>query len=170
MIRRGVLRRLALAAALVGGCGPARADDPGFELRLPEVVTIELGAAGAVSVALVPGPGHRVSAEAPTRLVLEAGDGLGLPRRRYLRKDAADPAAEAPRFDVKLRAKVAGDHPLTIEARFWLCAAKTCRPVVARRTATVRVLAPPEDAGVDAPIAIEPDARPALDAGRRRSR
>ncbi len=158
--------RLALAVALVVGCGSARADLPGFELRVAEVVTIELGGAGAVSVALVPAPGYRVSAEAPARLAVEAGDGLGLPRRRYLRKDAADPAADAPRFDVRVRGKVAGDHRLVLDVRLWLCGPRMCHPVRLARTVTVHVEAPPPiDAGpIDAGVT------PPADAGARRGR
>ncbi|MBK9030675.1 MAG: hypothetical protein IPL61_04940 [Myxococcales bacterium] len=152
----------------MAACAPARADDPGFELRVVAPATIELGGAAAVSVALVPGPGRVVSTDGPVRIALDADAGLGLPRRRYLRADAADPAADAPRFDVKVRAQAAGAHALAIEARFWLCARQTCRPIVATRAVTITVATPPIDAGVDAPIDAGRDA--AVDAGRRRGR
>ncbi|MBK7071619.1 MAG: hypothetical protein IPH44_04875 [Myxococcales bacterium] len=154
----------AAALALLAACRAARADDPGFELRIVVPSEVAPGEAAAVSVTLAPAAGRTIAAEGPLRLALDADDALALPRRRYLRKDAADPAADAPRFDVKLRPKAAGDHRLTIDARFWLCAAKTCRPVTATRAVIIHAPAPPIDAGVDAAI----DAAPPVDAGRRR--
>jgi hypothetical protein len=124
----GAVKAAAAAAlALLAACRAARADDPGFELRIVVPSEVAPGEAAAVSVTLAPAAGRTIAAEGPLRLALDADDALALPRRRYLRKDAADPAADAPRFDVKLRPKAAGDHRLTIDARFWLCAAKTCR-------------------------------------------
>ena len=163
-------RRWAIALVLAAsGCAAASADDPGYELRVATPSTIELGGVGAVSVTVAPATGRTISSDAPLRLELTTtGDGLVLPRRRFLRKDAADPAADAPRFDVKVRGRAAGDHALAIEARFWLCRRKTCTPIVARRTVTLPVPAPPIDAGVDAPMDAGVDAP--LDAGRRRTR
>lgn len=158
------MKAAAAALALVAACRAARADDPGFEVRVVAPAEVGPGEAAAVSVTLAPTAGHTIAAEGPLLLALDADDALALPRRRYLRKDAADPAADAPRFDVKVRAKAAGDHRLTIDARFWLCAAKTCRPVTATRAVVIHAPAPPIDAGVDAPL----DAAPPLDAGRRR--
>lgn len=158
------MKAAAAALALVAACRAARADDPGFEVRVVAPAEVGPGEAAAVSVTLAPTAGHTIAAEGPLLLALDADDALALPRRRYLRKDAADPAADAPRFDVKVRAKAAGDHRLTIAARFWLCAAKTCRPVTATRAVVIHAPAPPIDAGVDAPL----DAAPPLDAGRRR--
>lgn len=158
------MKAAAAALALVAACRAARADDPGFEVRVVAPAEVGPGEAAAVSVTLAPTAGHTIAAEGPLLLALDADDALALPRRRYLRKDAADPAADAPRFDVKVRPKAAGDHRLTIAARFWLCAAKTCRPVTATRAVVIHAPAPPIDAGVDAPL----DAAPPLDAGRRR--
>lgn len=157
------LTALALAAT---GCAAARAEPPGLELRVAELIAIERGETAALSVTLAPGPGLTVSAQAPTRLELTVDDGVVTPRRRYDRRDAADPAADAPRFDVRLRAAAVGEHALALEARAWVCAARTCRPVVARRTVIVRVPAPPVDAGVDAPIDAPIDAPPPRRRGR----
>jgi len=163
------VRAALLVIAALAGCAAASADDPGYELRVAAPTTIELGGVGAVSVTVAPSTGRTISADAPLRLELvTTDDGLALPRRRLLRKDAADPAADAPRFDVKVRARVAGEHALAIEARFWLCRRRTCRPVVARRMVTLTVPQPIVDAGIDAPMDAGIDA--ALDAGRRRTR
>jgi hypothetical protein len=97
------------------------------------------------------------------RIAVVAPDAIGVPRRRYARKDAADPAADAPRFDVRLKAKAAGDHAVTLDVHFWLCGKRVCRPIATTRTLTVHVPSPvpPVDAAVplDAPLdAGSPDA------------
>jgi hypothetical protein len=117
---------------------PAVAAPPTIELRTPDEVNLVAGAAGAVSLTVVPPQGRTISADGPVRIAL-SGDGLTLPRRRYARRDAADPAAEAPRFDLRVRGAAAGDHALRIEVRLWLCGARLCRPVHAARTVRVRV-------------------------------
>lgn len=160
--------RLALAALAAAACGSARADDPGYELRLTGAFVIEPGASAALSVTIAPARGRSISADGPLRLeIAVAGDGVVVPRRRYLRKDAADPAADAPRFDVKLKARASGEHAVTIVARFWLCGARACRPIATRRTVTVSVPTPPIDAG---PVDATPPIDAGIDAGRRRRR
>jgi hypothetical protein len=153
-------------AAALAACTSAHADDPGYELRLTPETTIALDTTAAISVALVPSAGRTVSAAGPVRVAIEAPDAIGVPRRRFARKDAADPAADAPRFDVKLKARAAGDHTVTVDVRFWLCGRRVCRPIATTRTMVVHVPAPmlvdaavPVDAGVDAVP---------TDAGRRR--
>ncbi len=159
--------RLAIAALVaIAACAPAHAEDPAFEVRIAAEQTIELGATGAISVAIVPSPGRSISPDGPIRLAADAGEGLALPRRRFFRRDAADPAADVPRFDVRVKARAAGDHAVTLELRFWLCQVKTCRPIALRREVVVHVPAPPIDAGVDAAL----DAAVPLDAGRVRTR
>ena len=162
---------IALAAALValvaGGCARASADESEVSLRVASELTVGLGEAAALSVTVAPAAGRTVSADGPLRIGVDAGDGLGLPRRRYGRKDAADPAADAPRFDVRVKGRAAGDHLLALDVRLWLCGPKLCRPVRLERTVTIHVLAPPAvDAGpVDAgPV----DAGPTVDAGHPR--
>ena len=159
-------RAAAVALAAVAACSAVRADDATYEVRLAPEATVALGATGALSVTIVPSGSRTVSADGPVRIDVDAPEGLGLPRRRYARKDAADPAADAPRFDVKLKARAPGDYPVTLDLRFWLCGPRVCRPIATRRTVTVHVPAPapPVDAGV--PI----DAPPPVDAGPRRRR
>ena len=155
---------LALAAALAGaaGCASAAADGPEVSVRVAGELTVGVGEAAALSVTVAPAAGRTVSMDGPLRLAVDADDGLVLPRRRYARKDAADPAADAPRFDVRLKGKAAGDHALRLDLRLWLCGPSLCRPVRLARTVTIHVLAPPPiDAG---PV----DAGVPVDAGRRR--
>lgn len=156
-------RARALIVVALAACRAAHAEDPAFDVRVADETIVELGATAAVSVAIVPGPGRTISADGPVRIAAEAGDGLVLPRRRWLRRDAADPAAEAPRFDVRVKARAAGEHALALDVRFWLCQVKTCRPIAVRRDVVVRVPAPPVDAGVDAPPVVV-DAAPPVDA------
>src|SRR5262249_23492029 len=134
--RAGLLLAMVAAAAPVA----ARADDD-YELRAADA-TVEVGAAAAISLTIVPAGGRTVSHDGPLRVDLTADDGVALTRHRYAPRDAAAPAADAPRFDLKLKAVAAGDHPLAIDARFWLCGPRVCRPVRAHRAIVVHV-APP---------------------------
>jgi hypothetical protein len=134
-----VIRTLAVAALLVAA--PAAAAPPTVELRAPEAVDVGVGATAVVSLTVAPPSGRSISSDGPVVVEL-SGDGVALPRRRYGLRDAADPAAEAPRFDLRVRGETAGEHPVTIAVRLWLCGKHTCRPVRAERRVTVRVAAP----------------------------
>lgn len=134
MIRAAVIV-VGLAAASV-----ARADD-GFELRSATEVTVTPGTASTVSLTIAGTGGRTISKDGPVRIEV-ASSTLELPRTRYARRDAADPAADAPRFDLRFTAGAAGDHELAIEARFWVCGKRVCRPVQATRTVTVHATAP----------------------------
>ncbi len=162
----------ALVACAAVACRPAVADDPTYEIRVATEATIALGATGALSVTIAPSGNRTVSTAGPVRIAVAAPAGLGLPRRRYARKDAADPAADAPRFDIKLKAKDAGDHPVALELRFWLCGPRVCRPITTTRTVTVHVAppAPPADAAAPLDAALPVDAGVPVDAGRPRRR
>lgn len=167
MIRRAGALVVAVVAGLggLGSCARASADEPDVTLRVAGELTVQIGEAAALSVTVAPSSGRTVSADGPLRVAVSVdGDGVALPRRRYARKDAADPAADAPRFDVRVRGKVAGDHRMTLDVRFWLCGTKTCRPVHLTRTVAVHVEPVPAPPPIDAGI----DAAPPIDAGRRR--
>jgi len=163
MRRAAVALGLALGAGLGLGAAAlrARAAAPGWELRAADA-SVEVGARGAVSLTIAPAAGHTVSHDGPVRVDLRTDDGLGLARTRYDRRDAADPAADAPRFDLKLEGRTAGDHVLAIDAHFWLCGRKVCEPVHAHRTVVVHVTAPPPPDAAPAPDAppAPPDAAP----------
>lgn len=162
-----VAMAVAMAMALAA-CTTARAEETGFELRIASELSVEQGANANISVAIVPTAGRTISADGPVRLAITAPDGIGLPRRRYARKDAADPAADAPRFDVRVKAREPGDHAVALDIRFWLCGSRVCRPVAATRTVTVRVPAPVLIDAAPPPPPV--DAAPPVDAGRRRTR
>jgi hypothetical protein len=133
--------KLLVVLALLLVSGEARADDD-WDVRIPDEASAAVGAPAALSLTVAPAAGHTVSRDGPLRIYLEAGDGLELPRHRYRREQAADAAAEAPRFDLKYRATAAGDHVLTVEVRAWVCGRKTCKPVHTRRTVTIHAAAP----------------------------
>lgn len=142
----------ALATAATAAEAEAEAEDaPGFEIRLvPETVAAEVGSKGAVSLTIAPSPGYRIDRDGPLRIGVSVSPetGLGLPRRRYRRSEAADEQAEAPRFDLRYQADAAGDYQLAVEVRFWLCRRHTCRAIKEQRRVGVVVTAPaaPPDA------------------------
>jgi hypothetical protein len=133
--------RPALVLVVVALAGTAAADDAKYELRVPDTVEVEPGAATTVSLTIAGTGGRTISKDGPVRVEL-ASPTLTLPRTRYDRRHAADPAADTPRFDLKLTAPAAGDHELALSVRFWLCGARVCRPVRTTKTVTVRATAP----------------------------
>lgn len=131
-----------LAVAAVAGAQP-RQD---WEIRVPERVELAPGVQGALPIAIAVDRGRAVSKDAAVIVDLAPPDGVTVKRRRLGRGDAVDPEADAPRFAVPVRADTAGEHVVRVRVRFWLCAAKTCRPIDVRRTATLVVAAPSEPA------------------------
>jgi hypothetical protein len=119
---------------------PAEAQQPGWEVRVPERVELVLGEAGVLPIAIAVDRGLTVSRDAPVIVDL-AGAGLGLKKARLGRADAVDPGADAPRFAVPLRPPAAGDFPIKVRIRLWLCGGRTCRPLDVRREAKI-VVAP----------------------------
>jgi hypothetical protein len=139
-MRRGRATLCALALAALAGAAAAEPARPGYRIALPERAELAAGRSGAVSLTIAPEPGHVISRSGPLRVALTADPAaLELPRRRYQRKHAADHLAEAPRFDLAVRAVRPGGHRMTVDILFWLCRGRTCRPVRASRSVAIDV-------------------------------
>lgn len=130
--------RCAVVIAALAVATPVAAA-PTIELRAPDEVAAVAGAPVVVSLTVAPPAGRTVSSDGPVLVALTLPAGLSASRRRYARRDAADPAADAPRFDLKLRAVTPGEHAVRVTVRAWLCGPKVCRPVRAERTVVVKV-------------------------------
>jgi hypothetical protein len=146
----GSTRLLTLAAVAVLWSPAAAEGDPGWDLRVAERVEVASGQSAPLSVAIAVDRGLSVSRDAAVILDLAPDDGASVKKRRLGRSDAVDPDADAPRFVVPVRGDAPGDHPVRLHLRFWLCGARTCRPIDVRRTAVVSVAAqtPKPDAGI----------------------
>lgn len=152
------MRRVVVVASIAIGlfASPALSAPEAYELRLPERLSVVKGESGAISLTIAPGAGHSVSRDGPLRIDVSAvpASGLALAEARYTRADAADPEADAPRFEIGYTAELPGGYAVAIEMRFWICRERTCRPVRETRTVDVAVTEPappsPPDAGVPA--------------------
>jgi hypothetical protein len=138
------LGALALAAA------PAAAQQPGWEIRVPERVEVILGEPAALPIAIAVDRGLTVSRDAPVIVDL-AGTGVGLKKTRLGRADAVDPGADAPRFAVALRPGGPGDFTVKVRIRLWVCGGRACRPLDVRREVKVVAVDPPEPSRDPAP-------------------
>jgi hypothetical protein len=150
----------------LAACAPADAQrELGWDVRVAERVELATGATAPLTIALAVDRGLTVSKDAAVIIDLAPDAGLTVKKRRLGRGDAVDPEADAPRFAVNVRGDTPGDHLVRLHVRFWLCGTKTCRPIDARRIATIAVGAPAiaGDAGVDAatPGAVDAAPRPA---------
>ena len=137
--RLGRLAPAVLALAL--GAPAAAQGDPGWDVRVAERVAVAAGATAPLSIAIAVDRGLTVSKDAAVILDLAPDPGASVKKRRLGRGDAVDPDADAPRFVVPVRGDAPGDHPVRLRLRFWLCGARTCRPIDVRRTATISVAA-----------------------------
>lgn len=145
-MRAVVVAHVVAVIAVLGSV--AAAAGAAYELRVPDAVDVEPAVASTVSLTIAGTGARTISREGPIRIDLSSPT-LALPRTRYERRHAADPAAETPRFDLKFTAPTAGDHELVLALRFWVCGTKACRPVRTSKTITVNAAAQsaPPDAG-----------------------
>jgi hypothetical protein len=136
-----VTRQVLIALLLVPAT--ARAEEP-WRITVPDAVDAEVDAAAAVSLAIAARDGHTISRTGPVQIDLHAEPpaALTLPRRRLHRRDAADAQADAPRFDLRFKARVEGDHALRATIRFWVCGKRTCRPVKSGASVLIRARKP----------------------------
>jgi hypothetical protein len=137
------LSRLVAVLVVLLGARAAAQPSRDWEVRIAERTELPPGVQGSLPISIAVDRGRSVSKDAAVIVDLAPPDGVTVKRRRLGRGDAVDPGADAPRFAVPVRADAVGEHVIRVRVRFWLCAAKTCKPVDVRRTATVAIVAPP---------------------------
>lgn len=133
---------LALGLAALAAA-PAHAQQPGWELRIPERLEVAAGSTAALAITVAVDRGLTVSKDGPVIVDLAPAPGVTLKKRRLGRADAVDPEADAPRFAAQVRGDTAGEVVVKIHVKLWLCGGKVCRPVDVRRQTTVVVTAAP---------------------------
>ena len=103
----------------------------GFLVRVASAARVEVGKEIRLSLSILPRGGYSVSADGPVAIDLGVGDRavVQVPKERYRRRDAADPGAEAPRFEFRVRGLTPGETELLISLSFWLCREYSCRPI-----------------------------------------
>jgi hypothetical protein len=133
----------------------AEAAGTGYRIKADSAVPLNPGESTTISLTIAADPGYAISVDGQLKVVLTATPkgSLRLKKSVYGRDDAADPRAESPRFDLKLSATDnTGSHKLVVDANFWLCRKRTCRPVQEQLKIAIDVQTPPPpaDAGVGA--------------------
>lgn len=127
---------------LLGFTTPAHAQQPGWEVRVPERLEVAIGAAVPLPIVIAVDRGLTVSKDGPVIVDLTFDPVVSTKKRRLGRADAVDPEADAPRFAVQVRGESAGETVVKLRIRLWLCGGKSCRPLDLRRQTTVVVTAP----------------------------
>ncbi len=131
---------LSVALAVLGPSGSAGAQpERGWDIRIPARIEVALGTTGTLPVAIAVDRGLTISKDAPVIIDLVAPAGVTLKKARLGRPDAADPGADAPRFAIPVKGTAAGDHPVELRLRLWVCGGRVCRPLDVRRHTTVAV-------------------------------
>lgn len=109
----------------------------GWEVRMPEKIAATVGDAATLPIAIAVDRGLVISRDAPVILDVSSNGGVTTRKARLGRNDAVDPGADAPRFDVPLKAAQPGEHVVKIRLRMWLCGGRSCRPLDIRRQTVV---------------------------------
>jgi hypothetical protein len=134
-------RAAALGLMIAAAAGVAADAQPaaGYDVRIPDKLELVAGAPGTLGVAIAIDRGQQISRDAALILDLAPDPGVAIKKRRLGRGDAVDPEAESPRFAIPVRVDATGQTNVAVRVRFWLCAARACRPVDVRRTVPVVV-------------------------------
>ncbi len=127
--------RLALAGLFVAGVAAA---EP-YKLEVPEQLSVQASSTVTLPIAITVDRDREISKDAGITLDLAPDAGLAIKRRRLSRADAIDPDEASPRFSIPVQTNTAGGYAIKVHLRFWLCGARSCKPVDARRTIVVTV-------------------------------
>jgi hypothetical protein len=126
-----VLALLIACASLTSAAARAGENEDGSVLitvRLTHPVELVRGRASVISLAIALSPGVRLLEDGPLVLSLD-GRALTPLHRTLRRRDAVDPRAELPRFEIEVRAEHTGAPELNAKLAAWVCRGPRCRPV-----------------------------------------
>ena len=122
-----------LAALVLLASGVARAGEPGADAGKSwdvstkgSTATVKAGGEGRIVLALEPLAKVHVDPRAPLKVTLSATPGLALGKERLAFKDAVDPKAEMPRFEIPFVAKAKGPQEAKAKLDFFLCSDEWC--------------------------------------------
>jgi hypothetical protein len=132
------MRRLAIAAlAGLAAAAFAAEENPGAEGFSVDTSgstrSLAVGQQGKLALAIHPKAPWHVDPRAPLSIKVEAPAGLKLAKAQLGRKDALEPKAEVPRFEVPFTAEAAGAQEARAQIKFFLCRDEIC----AQQTRTV---------------------------------
>ncbi len=126
-------RRLVLAVAVAAAVSLVRAGEPGDEAaRSYRIVTdgstrsLPPGGKGRLVLFIEPLQKVHVHPQAPLKIRIEAPAGLTFEKTELGHKDAVDPKAEAPRFEVPFAAATRGRHEARATLDFFICSDSWC--------------------------------------------
>jgi hypothetical protein len=126
-----------LAAPLARAADPAAEAAQSYRIETAGTTTdLKAGGKGSLVLAIVPVGKVHVHPQAPLKITLES-KGLALEKTSLGHKDAVDPKAEGPRFEVPFVASAAGRHDATAKLDFFICSDQWC--VKQTRDVTVAV-------------------------------
>jgi len=135
---RAVILSISLMLGIPAGVAAEPGADAAKSYRVETAGTtlaVAAGGAGKLVLSIVPLADTHVHPQAPLKIALSGTAGLKLAREALQRKDAVDPKAEGPRFEVPFTAVAAGAQEARAKIEFYLCAADWC----ARQTRDVSV-------------------------------
>ncbi len=112
--------------------GKLLSEDGSYALRLSNVSTLEVEKIEHVVLAVEPKSGFKMNKEFPTKLVLDCGDSVSLPKEEWRMADASEWDEKHGAFSVALQSKKAGQHSCKGQFNFAVCTESTCDP---KRTA-----------------------------------
>ncbi len=118
----------ALAAAAGPAAAPAAGKDPSYDLALQVPSEGRTGQPVVANVRVTPGKGYKVNEEYPTKLTLEATDGVTAAKQVLAKADAATFDKHQLVFDVKLTPTRSGDFVVRGKLSFAVCTDATCDP------------------------------------------
>lgn len=105
-----------------------RVKDTSYDLALAQPAEGAAGAVMVASVKITPGKGYKVNEDYPTKLTLEATDGVAAAKQALGKSDAAAFDKHQLVFDVKLTPARAGDFTVRGKLSFAVCTDATCDP------------------------------------------
>jgi hypothetical protein len=127
------MSRALAALALLAAAATGRAAEPGDEAARSYRVTTEgstvavkAGGSGRIVIAVEPLARVHVDPRAPLKVTLTATEGLRLEKEKLGQKDAVDPKAEMPRFEVPFLAREKGTQEARAKLDFFLCSDQWC--------------------------------------------